>query len=256
MNRVRSHRAALITVFSVMAFTATKSVHADNRSLQVRLSAGSSWQQSNDVQIPNNEVSSRFSLSDAVGDEVLPFIRLEASWSLNERHGVRVLLAPLEYTQAVTFSDTIRFAGESFSADQPVNATYRFNSWRVGYFYSLKNTEAARLRIGGTLKVRDAEIRLSQGSTESFDDDLGLVPLLYVAGEYRLNDRWTLSADLDGLAGGPGRAIDAGLSVDYAPGSRWNFGLQARVLDGGADTDDVYNFATFTSVAFTIAAEL
>ena len=96
---------------------------------------------------------------------------------------------------------------------------------------------------------------MSQGSTESFDDDIGLVPLLYVAGEYRLNNRWTLGADLDGLAGGPGRAIDAGLSVDYALAGRWNFGLQARVLDGGADTDDVYNFATFTSVAFTLTAE-
>lgn len=53
--------------------------------------------------------------------------------------------------------------------------------------------------MGATLKVRDAEIKLTQGS--SSDDNFGLVPLLYLGREFRYDDHWSLSADLDGLAG-------------------------------------------------------
>ena len=227
---------------------------ASEPSLDVKLSIGGSWQQRNDVQIPNNETATRFSLDEAVDTGALPLVRLDAKWAINDRHGVRVLLAPLEYTESADFDEVVRFAGESFDTGEPVDATYRFNSWRVGYFYTLKNTATTLFRIGGTLKIRDAEIRLSQGAVNSFDDDVGLVPLLYLAGEYRLTDRWTLGADLDGLAGGPGRAIDAGVALDYKLSTDWHIGVEARLLDGGADVDDVFNFATFTSAALSLRA--
>ncbi|NND93215.1 MAG: hypothetical protein HKN42_20345, partial [Granulosicoccus sp.] len=113
--------------------------------------------------------------------------------------------------------------------------------------------DVSSVRIGATLKVRDAEIRLVQGDTVSFDDDVGIVPLLYLAGKYRLNNRWTIGADLDGLAGGPGRAIDLGFALDFSIARRWQIGAEVRVLDGGADTDDVYNFARFNSAAIAIS---
>ena len=244
------------TALTIAMALTMQSVSASERSVDLQLSVGSSWQQSNDVQIPNNDTSTRFSLEEAVGKGPVTFARLEAKWSINNKHGVRVLLAPFEYTESATFDETVRFAGESYNTSEPVDATYRFNSWRVGYYYTLKNTGTRSFRVGATLKVRDAEIRLSQSAATSFDDDVGLVPLLYAAGEYRLTDRWTLAADLDGLAGGPGRAIDAGVALHYKLASRWQIGVEARVLDGGADTDDVYNFATFTSAAFTVRARL
>ncbi len=105
------------------------------------------------------------------------------------------------------------------------------------------------------MKVRDAEIRLEQGSSVSFDDDVGIVPLLYMSGTYRLSDRWTLGADLDGLAGGPGRAIDLGVTLDFAISPAWGLGVDFRILDGGADTDEVYNFAQFGSAAIAVTAE-
>ncbi len=114
-------------------------------------------------------------------------------------------------------------------------------------------SDAGSLRIGATLKVRDAEIRLKQGDTESYDDDVGIVPLLYLAGSYRLSNRWTIRADLDGLAGGPGRAIDLGVALDFSIAKRWQIGAEVRVLDGGADTNDVYNFARFNSPANAIS---
>ncbi|MBT8446243.1 MAG: hypothetical protein HKO62_05375 [Gammaproteobacteria bacterium] len=105
--------------------------------------------------------------------------------------------------------------------------------------------------VGGTLKIRDAEIKLTQGATSSLDDDVGVVPLLYLGGEYRFDDRWSVAADVDGLAGGPGRAIDLGVRVNYRVGEQWQLGVGYRTLEGGVDNDDVYNFSWFNSLLFS-----
>ena len=226
---------------------------ASSNSTSLRLSVGSSFQTLNDVQIPNNDMGSRYSLQEAVGEGPVTAIRLEIRKLVRGPHGVRVLLAPLSYTETVTFDDPVQFVGGDFPADTATDATYKFNSWRVGYFYSLVHSDIASFRVGATLKVRDAEIRLEQGDNVSFDDDLGLVPLLYVSGSYQFTNSWTVSADLDGLAGGPGRAIDFGLGLDYSLSNRWNLGAEVRILDGGADTDEVYNFAQFGSAALVLS---
>jgi len=69
------------------------------------------------------------------------------------------------------------------------------------------------------------------------------VPALHLSGDYRLGERWSLGLDLDGLAGGPGRLLDASVTLDYAASPHWRIGGGYRTLEGGADTDDVYNFA-------------
>ena len=240
-------------MLSLLLLLALKPAIAAGPAVNIRLSVGNSWQARNDVQIPNDDLGSRFSLKDAVGTGPTPAVRFEVNWAINEKHGIRVLLAPLSYAEKATFDQTVLFAGESFNADQVTDATYRFNSWRLGYHYALMQSDAGSLRIGATLKVRDAEIRLKQGSTESYDDDVGVVPLLYLAGTYKLGNRWTIRADLDGLAGGPGRAIDLGLALDFRVAGQWQIGAEVRVLDGGADTDDVYNFARFNSAAMAIS---
>lgn len=238
---------------SIALLLSIKPAMAADHSVSLRLSAVTNWQSRNDVQIPNTDAGTRFSLKDAAGDGRVNTARLEINWKIKGRHGIRVLLAPLSYTEAVTFDEPVQFSGESFSSDQVTDASYRFNSWRVGYHYLLRQNEVSEFRIGATLKVRDAEIRLEQGDVVSSDDDVGFVPLLYLAGHYQLSDRWVIGADLDGLAGGPGRAIDAGVTLDYSITERWQMGAELRVLDGGADTDDVYNFARFNSAALAIS---
>lgn len=226
---------------------------ASDSSFGLRLSVGNSWQTRNEVQIPNTDLGSRFSLHETVGEGPLTAARLEFSWMMSERHGLRVLLAPLSYTEPATFDAPVLFAGGNFDPNTTTDATYKFNSWRLGYFYSLMHNDVASFRVGATLKVRDAEIRLAQGDNVSFDDDLGLVPLLYLAGSYQFGDNWTARADLDGLAGGPGRAIDLGIGLDYSISKQWKLGIEARVLDGGADTEGVYNFARFNSASVVIS---
>ena len=101
--------------------------------------------------------------------------------------------------------------------------------------------------VGFTAKVRDAKIELRQGDTSSMDSDVGFVPLLHLAADWRIADRWHLLLDLDALAGGPGRAEDLGLKVAFDINEQWTVTAGYRTVEGGADTDEVYNFAWFNA---------
>jgi hypothetical protein len=50
---------------------------------------------------------------------------------------------------------------------------------------------------------------------------------------------------MDALAGGPGRAVDASLKLYADIGERWSVSAGYRTVEGGADVDEVYNFAWF-----------
>ena len=52
---------------------------------------------------------------------------------------------------------------------------------------------------------------------------------------------------MDALADGPGRAIDIGFCLGYQLGRAWRLGLEYRALEGGADIEDVVNFALISS---------
>ena len=99
--------------------------------------------------------------------------------------------------------------------------------------------------MGLTAKIRDAEITLKQDGKSASDADTGLVPLLYLFGEYQLSDRWSFIFDFDGLASPQGRAVDLGLFARYDITRQWYAGGGYRLLEGGADNDEVYNFAWF-----------
>lgn len=216
---------------------------ADQDRLVVELETGATWQSKNDVQIPNDSAGDRFDLTEILESGPAATVRLNLIWNINERHGMRVVLAPLTIEETGRFENDVRFDGETFSAGIPIDARYRFNSWRLGYRYQYYDANDWKLWVGGTVKLRDAEITLRQGQTRASDDDLGVVPLLHLAGQYRFSDRWSFEFDLDGLAGGPGRAIDLGVKFGYTLNDQWRITAGYRGLEGGADTDDVYNFA-------------
>lgn len=201
------------------------------------------WQSYNDAQIPNDASATRFSLSGLVGKGPFPAGRAYLTWNINEKHGLRALAAPFSITESGTNSETIRFAGATFVPGAPIEATYKFNSYRLTYRYRFRNTERTTAWVGFTGKIRDANIALSQGTTRSEKDDVGFVPLLHLAADRRLTDRWVGSVDVDGLAGGPGRAIDAALKLGYRVTPRVLISGGYRTLEGGADVDEVYSFA-------------
>jgi hypothetical protein len=231
-------------VFFVLIFSAATSALAQNDSgFVIDLEAGPVWQSRNDVQIPNTDAGTRFSLVDLAGNGPWPAVRLYVTWNINNRHGLRGLLAPLAYTETGMFTGQVDFEGKSYVPDTPVDATYKFNSWRLGYRYRFLEREQLKLSAGFTAKIRDAKIELTQGNTTSKKTDLGFVPLVGLGADWRFASKWHLVLDFEGLAGGPGRAFDIALIAYYAINDHWGISAGYRTIEGGADVESVYNFA-------------
>jgi hypothetical protein len=219
----------------------------------VELEGGPAWQSYNDVEIPNDGSATRFSLYDLAGGGPWAAGRLYITWNAGQRHGIRLLVAPFSLTEMGVPDQEVRFAGATYAADEPVRATYTFNSYRLSYRYLAHEGSRSTAWVGATAKVRDAVIALEQNGTASRKDDLGFVPLLHVAGEWRFAPRWRLAMDADALAGGPGRAVDAALKIGYDLGDRWTLLAGYRTVEGGADVDEVYTFAWLHYAALSLA---
>ena len=210
-----------------------------------------SWQGRNDVQVPNDSTGSRFALDRLTGDGPYVAPRVQLSWPSSGRREWRVLLAPLSLLNEGVSADPIRFQGTNFSSG-PVDARYQFNSWRGTVRWRWIDRDDLVVKVGFTAKIRDASIRLRQGARSAEKNNTGFVPLLHGAFERPLGAGWRVEGDIDALAGGPGYAVDTGLKLMKSIDDEWSVGASVRFLDGGADNDEVYAFARFTSAGISI----
>jgi hypothetical protein len=245
-------------IITLMVFPTNQILAGDsdfNRHFSTQLEFGPVWQGLNDVQIPNDQNGTRFSLADLAGSGPYPAVRFYFTWRISNRHDIRLLLAPLSYTKSGTFSSPVAFAGETYNPSQALDATYKFNSWRLTYRYNFYHGEQWYWWVGFTAKIRDAKIKLSQGGVSSEKTDIGFVPLLHIRGEYHFDESWWFLFDIDALAGGPGRAADGTLQIGYNLNDQWSISGGYRTIEGGADVDEVYNFAwlhyLITSINFS-----
>jgi len=151
----------------------------------------------------------------------------------------------LRVTGSGTFDEPVDFAGKTFAANTSTDGNYKFDTYRLTYRYQFLNTDAWRLRAGAALLLRDAKIELEQNGIKASDSNVGVVPLLSFAADWMFAERWAAMLDFEGLAGGPGRAFDVAVKLQYDITDRWYAGGGYRILEGGADNDTVYNFAWF-----------
>lgn len=232
---------AALLVSSSLALPPAASAQRTPR-VSVEVEFGPVWQTRNDVQVPNDASGTRFSLLDLAGRGPWDAARLYVSWNIDERHGLRALAAPLSIRENGTLHEPIDFAGASY-ASGPATGTYTFDSYRLTYRYRFHHGEDWTWWVGFTAKIRDANIELAQGSTTSRKDDLGFVPLLHLASDWRLAPRWRLGLDADALAGGPGRAEDVAVKASWDLHERLTLAAGYRTVEGGADVDEVFTFA-------------
>lgn len=219
-----------------------RSAHANER-FAVELELGPAWQTRNDVEIPNDGSGTRFSLVDVIGSGPWLAARLSCTWNMAERHGLRLLAAPLSITETGTLAAPVFFVDRTFAPGVPTEATYQFNSWRLGYRYRFHDSPRWRAWVGFTAKVRDAKIELQQAGGAAKKTDVGFVPLLHLSTEVTLTSHWRLLFDAEGLAGGPGRAFDVDVEIGRELGRHWLLTAGYRTVEGGADVTEVYNFA-------------
>ena len=198
----------------------------------------------NDVRIPGNQ-GTLFSLKDDLTPENEFFYRIRASFTIKKRNTFSLLYAPLETVSTGTVPKDIVFEGITFPANSDLTGTYKFNSYRLTYRYELVLRPKFEFGLGLTAKIRDANITLASAGLESEKVNVGFVPIINFRMQWTPFDKLGLLIEGDALAAPQGRAEDVLVAATYRVSD--HFGLKAgyRILEGGADNDEVYSFALF-----------
>lgn len=216
----------------------TSSAHAQTH---VTVEGDLTWQSRNDQRVPGN-TGTQFSLAD-FDRGPFPTYRVYAGHIFNKRHEIRGLYAPLALKVTGHFDKSVNYQGTTFAAATDIEAFYKFNSYRLTYAYHFEPMGDWNLALGFTAKIRDAEVRLTQGNLRESKSNVGLVPLLNFQAVRKLSKNVSFRFDMDGLAAPQGRAFDVALFIERNLTSNFTLFTGYRTIEGGADNDKVYNFA-------------
>lgn len=206
--------------------------------------AGVVFASRNDARIPGDG-GTKISLVSDLSTPPAPAFRLRLGYRLADRHFVTALYAPLQINARGSIGRDVSFAGGNYPAGSDLLAVYRFNSYRLTYRYSFLQSEGLDVGAGFTLKIRDAETSL-YGVEARRKTNTGFVPLLNAHAAWRPgNGVLGMEFDLDALAAKQGRAEDLLLAATWKCQENVQLRLGYRMVEGGADNDEVYSFAWF-----------
>jgi hypothetical protein len=196
----------------------------------------------NNVRIPRG-TGTEFSLSKDLKTDSTFFFRLRLGYQIGSKHTLSFLVAPLSLNASGRVNKSIRFFEEDFPADVPLKAVYRFNSYRLTYRYDFIRKENLMLGLGFTAKIRDAAVSVEGNNKKSEKTNVGFVPLINFRFEWFFAKKLSLLLDGDALAASQGRAEDVLLSLQLHLNEDVTLKAGYRILEGGANVEEVYNFA-------------
>jgi hypothetical protein len=202
-----------------------------------------------DVAIPG-DTGTRFSLTEDLTSTGTVFLRFRAGLNFGKRHTIWVLIAPLSIDGSGQLPYPLDYNEVIFPAGVSLKSNYRFNSYRLSWQYRIKDGEKLKLGIGLTAKIRDAGIRIEGGGLSSEKTNVGFVPIINFLVDWRFSPAWSLLFEGDALAAPQGRAEDVFLGLVYRPDAHWSLRAGYRILEGGSDVEEVYNFALVNYLSF------
>jgi hypothetical protein len=207
----------------------------------------------NNVRIPGDQ-GTLFSLKDDLISKTEIFFRLRFNYTIKSRHTLSLLYAPLETVSKGNVPYDILFEGATFPANTDLTGTYKFNSYRLTYRYEIVLKPKFEFGLGFTAKIRDAKIAMASSSLESEKTNVGFVPIINFRMLWKPAEKFGILLEGDALAAPQGRAEDVLIAATYRVSDRLGLKAGYRILEGGADNDEVYNFALFNyaSVGFLI----
>jgi len=198
----------------------------------------------NDVRIPGIG-GTLFSMSEELEASPEMYFRLRGSYTLANRHTLSLLFAPLSVKSTGSVPREIIFEGAVFPSNSELVGVYKFNSYRFTYRYDIVKKPKIEFGLGFTAKIRDAKISLETQGLYSEKVNVGFVPIINFHLAWNTTEKLSFILDGDALAAPQGRAEDVLISAQYRISDRIGLKAGYRILEGGADNSEVYNFALF-----------
>ena len=213
---------------------------AANAQTFVNLESGAFFTNINDIRYGSN--GTLFSLKNDFQTPVSPFLRLRIGFLTDEKNHFSMLYAPLKIVETGTLANDILFDGNNFKANMPIEAVYMFNSYRFTYNRRIISKDNFNFGLGLSAKIRDAGVSLKNSELFKENFNVGFAPLINLIANWDISQKMGVNFFGEGIAASKGRAIDISLSGRYtfSKSLQGNFGY--RLLEGGANGTDRYNF--------------
>lgn len=213
---------------------------AANAQTFVNLESGAFFTNINDIRYGSN--GTLFSLKNDFQTPVSPFLRLRIGFLTDEKNHFSILYAPLKIVETATLANDILFDGNNFKANMPIEAVYMFNSYRFTYNRRIISKDNFNFGLGLSAKIRDAGVSLKNSELFKENFNVGFAPLINLIANWDISQKMGVNFFGEGIAASKGRAIDISLSGRYtfSESLQGNFGY--RLLEGGANGTDRYNF--------------
>jgi hypothetical protein len=231
-------------------------MHAAAQRLTLDLESGLVGTQYNDVRIPG-DTGTLFSFAEDLRTDRAGFVRARVFVRIGERHDIGFLAAPLRLRAHGVIGRDTRFQETTFPANALLSGRYRFDSYRLTYRYRARTGGNPEIDFGLTAKIRDASIALESDGSDAEKTNTGFVPLLYFRLRWAFGRHTSLLLEGDALAAPQGRAEDVSLALEREIiGESLALRLGYRILEGGADNEEVYTFAWIDYLTFGLSLSL
>ena len=213
---------------------------AANAQTFVNLESGAFFTNTNDIRYGSN--GTLFSLKNDFQTPISPFLRLRIGFLTDEKNHFSILYAPLKIVETGTLANDILFDGNNFKANMPIEVVYMFNSYRFTYNRRIISKDNFNFGLGLSAKIRDAGVSLKNSELFKENFNVGFAPLINLIANWDISQKMGVNFFGEGIAASKGRAIDISLSGRYtfSESLQGNFGY--RLLEGGANGTDRYNF--------------
>ena len=192
--------------------------------------------------IRNGTNGTLFSLKNDLSTPPGTFLRIRAGFLLNNKHHFSILYAPLKSLVTGTIDRNILFDGKYFKANIPLEAVYKFNSYRLTYNRRITDNNKFKFGLGLSAKIRDAGTSLKNKELLSENFSVGFVPLINVLANWNISQKGAVDFLGEGIIASKGRAIDLSLSGRYSFTKSLEGNIGYRLLEGGSDGTKRYNF--------------
>jgi len=179
---------------------------------------------------------------------------VSAGWrpSQESRHITYLGFSPFEVRESFEVADDIDFAGESFVAGSSVRSRYVANDYRIGYGYSLLDTERYGLTIGASLVVFDSVLELSSNDAVAKVSTTVVKPTAGVRFEMAPVDRWLFFANYNTWHDSEVAIDDFTAQLAYRIDKSWALSVGYRRVDRRIDVDELFNDVRRNQVALGI----
>jgi len=211
---------------------------------EIDIESGAIFTGYNDVRIPGDE-GTLFSLKDDLKTDAKPYFRSRLIYHFNPKHHVILLYAPLTVKATGKVNKDLYYQGEVFQANTDLKSIYKFKSYRISYRYDFVRKTKVSFGLGFTAKIRDAIISLENAEVKAKKKNVGFVPIINFKLNWKMKKKLWIILEGDALAAPQGRAEDIAFTLNYQLNKKLGLRVGYRLLEGGADNDEVYTFSLF-----------